>query len=128
MMTCVSVRSGIASSGVRLNACRPKPTPTRTPAIVIARLRAHHPMTRSIIARLPLARRGAQPALGGDEEVAGHDHALAGGDAAEHLVVAAGARAEPDLTRREPAVAEIHEHEPALAGRQNRALRHGKPL
>src|SRR6266852_4063532 len=111
MITCVSERSGTASSDVRNSAATPKPTAIRTAITVNARWRAHAAIRRSIMAGSPLLRR--------HQEIAGRHHHLAGAQSREDFVVAARPRAELDLARREAAVAEINEHDMALAGRQD---------
>src|SRR5437879_8344506 len=105
----------MASSGDSRIAAAPNPSATRTPARVAARCLAHPVMTRSIRPTpSPLSGRRAQAALGGHEEVArGHD-ALATREPVAHLVPVAGSRAERDVARREPAVAEIDEHDATL--------------
>src|SRR5205085_12154602 len=107
-MTCVSLRSGIASSGVCAIAWIASTTATSTPPTVARGCRAHQPITRSIAFMglspwaSPLARRRAQPALRGDEEVARRHDALAGSEPARYLVPAAGAGAQRHVARREP--------------------------
>src|SRR5262245_24896982 len=124
-MTCVSERSGTASSGVRRSAAIPRPRAAIVPATVKTLWRAERATRRSITTfSSPPLRRRSQRALGADEEVSRGHHVVAVAEPAHHLVVTAGADSELDFARREAPVAQVHEHDVALAGRQDRALRH----
>src|SRR5258708_37447006 len=110
MMTCVSERSGMASSEVCSAAYTPNPAAIRTPATVSTRFLAHQAITRSITSRLPFLRGRLELALGRDEEVArGHDD-LAGLESCEHFKVVAGPAAKLHLARSQPTAADVHEH------------------
>src|SRR5438046_6081834 len=115
MMTCVSDRSGTASSGARDSAAMPNPAATSTPATVRMGRRAHALIRRSIIGASPLLRRRAQLALGRDQEVARRHDVVAEPESARHLVVAPRAPPQLDLARRQPAITQVHEHDVALS-------------
>src|SRR5260221_8569006 len=94
MITCVSDRSGTASSGVRKSAATPKPTAIRTPMTVNARCRAQPSITRSIMIGSPFLLGRAELALRRHQEVPGCDDAVAGAQPRKDFVVAARLRAE----------------------------------
>src|SRR5882762_6274725 len=102
MITWVSDRSGIASSGVSQRARTPNPAATMIAARVSTRFRAHHAMRRSIIASLPFLRRRLELALRRYEEIARGHHGLS--------------------------VPEIHEHDALVADVEDGALRYRQTL
>src|SRR6188508_3885655 len=121
-MTCVSERSGMASSGVCRIARSPATVATSTSAIVTTRFRAHHVMSRSIMAVLPLGGRGAKPRLGRHEEVARGDHHIPFAKSADDFVPVARLRPQRDLARRQASLADIDEDDPPIARVEDRAL------
>src|SRR5882762_6287689 len=128
MITWVSDRSGIASSGVSQRARTPNPAATMIAARVSTRFRAHHAMRRSIIASLPFLRRRLELALRRYEEIARGHHDLSGLEPAQHFVVVPGLGAQGDGARREPSVPEIHEHDALVADVEDGALRYRQTL
>src|SRR5436853_2982292 len=127
-ITCVSERSGIASSGVRWNDRIPKPAATRTAITVRTGFRAHQAMSRSITRRLPLLRRRLELALGRDEEIAGGHDDLSGPEAAQHFIVLPRLGAEGHRARREAPIPEVHEDDALVTGVEHRALGNREPL
>src|SRR5438094_4001420 len=124
MITCVSERSGTASSDVRDSAAIPNPTAMRTPTTVKMRWRAQAAIRRSIMVASPLLRGGTQLALRGHQEVARrHDH-LPLAQAVENFVVPIRPRSKPHLARNEAPSADVYEDDVTLAGRQDRRLGH----
>src|SRR5262245_52218423 len=119
MMTCVSERSGIASSGM----CRVVQTAAATATAVSSntriRLRALNSMIFSTmrapsvgcVRLLERGERGPETRLRVDEEVRGGHDLVALGEAGEDLVVSFRRPPERHRARLEPAVADDHEHD-----------------
>ena len=102
--------------------------PSASRRAAASRSRRPAPHQRAARALLgPELRVRADPALGGDQEVAGGDHRLAFAQATDHLDAILVARAERDLLRPQPAFAEVEEHEPARPGVDDRADRDLEP-
>src|SRR5207249_7769526 len=107
MMTCVSERSGTASSDVRKRAAMPNPAAISTPMTVNKRCRAQRAIRRSIMSASPFLCRRAQLALGPDQEVARRHHEVACFEPAQHFVETIGALSELNFARRQTTIAEI---------------------
>src|ERR1041384_3994871 len=130
-MTCVSERSGRASSGM-FRALQYAPTSaTATAARTSPRLWAENSMMRRIM-RASLRRergeRGLQARLGIDQEAGAHHHLLAIVEAGKHLDQIARSVAGGDLARLEAAVAGSHEDHLAVAGVDDRIGRNAQAL
>src|SRR6478752_4771708 len=104
-MTCVSPRSGIASSGT----CRNATTPATAAAATHSRTRNLF-LTEKSMMRSIMVRGHFHPALGIDEERARGDDPLTGRQSSRHLYVVADPRAGLDQPRLEVAVAAFDEH------------------
>src|SRR5689334_20291289 len=122
MMTCVSLRSGMASSGTFFIDHQPataaKPISRNTAAL----LRPENSMMRSIM------RRRLQLAFGVDEKVAGGHDPLAGAQTLQDLDAAAGALAGRDLPRLDVSVAAVHENHFFEPGVEHRFGGNGEPV
>src|SRR6266404_2052128 len=140
MITCVSERSGIASSGMFLTA---HVAPTRATTVRISTrnlLAALKAMTRLITRSssawvLRVARRllergqsRAEARLGIDEEVGGGHDLFAGGDPAHDLIIAFGRASQRHRARLEPAAALHDEDDLRLTRVENGLARHGDLL
>src|SRR5918911_448091 len=100
-MTCVSERSGSASSGMFLIVQKERPRTTRTAAVTRYRFSAEKRMTRLIMGLLAShgRERGAQARLRVDEEVGARDHLLAGAQPGDGLDELGVGGADPHLAR-----------------------------
>src|SRR5438067_8406564 len=120
-MTCVSLRSGIASSGTfridQMPATTAKPTRMKT----MSRLRPENSMMWLIMA----AARVFQLGLGVNQKGSGSDNALAGFDASDDFDTIADAVARAHLARLEIAVSAIDKDRCAQAGIDHGVCRHG---
>src|SRR3989442_5361757 len=106
-ITCVSERSGMASSGVFRSARTPKPAATMTATRVSARFFAHQAMRRPIMeAPLPFLRRGLESALRRDQKVPRDHYDLSSLEPAHDLVIIPSLCAQGDLPRSEVAIAQ----------------------
>src|SRR5262245_10684559 len=101
MMTCVSERSGIASSGVWRRALHPKAAAMKPRARVIPRFLAHQAIRCASTGALLWQARGLELALSRDQEVAGRDDHVPRRDARFHFDVVPGLRSERHFARRE---------------------------
>src|SRR5260370_25281906 len=149
MMTCTSVWSGMASSGVRVSAQIPPATPKTLRMMTRNGLRALASIMRSsrngffgVIADVelvsvsmrlfPLALPGLKRALhlrfGVDEEVGTSDDALGFVAAGFDLIVIAELAAQLDAARLESTLAFVHEKHMARARRQHGAEAQGTPF
>src|SRR6266403_4160145 len=149
MMTCTSLWSGMASSGVRVSAQIPPATPKTLRMMTRNGLRALASIMRSsrngffcVIADVepvavsmrlfPLALPGLKRALhlrfGVDEEVGTGDDALGFVEAGFDLVVIAELAAQLDKARLQSTLAFVHENDIPLAGGQHGADGQGHPF
>src|SRR5207244_2841863 len=138
MMTCVSERSGRASTAMRLIDQRPANTSAAMIVSVMNLFVAQMRISFSIMRSLPahrrllavlmgspsvhLRERRFQPRLGIDEEVRLRDDLFTRGEAAAHFVDLLRLRADRDFTRLERAVAFHDEDDRARAGLQDRGV------
>src|SRR4051794_19374389 len=106
MMTCVSERSGMASSGVRDIDTTPHAATITVATSTRKRLAIDQRMTEAIMSASLQARgRGLEARLGVDEELAGNHDLLPGRHALANLGHSIRLGADLDIDRREPLLA-----------------------
>src|SRR5258708_14199005 len=127
-MPCVSEGSGSASTGIWVIWMRLLRTATPVRASTRSLCAALNRMTRRTMSAATAAAcdRRAQAGFRVEQEIRGDDHPLAGGEAPPYLVSAGQAGAQRDLARLVVPVTLVDENQRALAGRDDRGLRHGE--